>query len=259
MAVGDDRGAAPAGFSDTPDYDDPSATLADLDGVPHRFFTRQGGVSDGLYSSLNCGYGSGDGPTMCARTAAAPPPQFGRRRGRPADPHQIHSTDVADGRHERWTSPGAPKADAMVTDRPGVVLGMLAADCAPVLFADAEARVIGAAHAGWSGALAGVVETTIAAMEELGARRERLRAAIGPCIGASVLRGRARSSPRRSWRRTRPTTASSARAARRPFPVRPRGLPRCSGCTLAGVGGERHRPRHAAPRPTNSSAIAATR
>ena len=84
---------------------------------------------------------------------------------------------------ERWTSPGAPKADALVTDRPGVVLGVMAADCAPVLFADAEAGVIGAAHAGWKGALGGVVDATIAAMEKLGARRERIRAAVGPCIG----------------------------------------------------------------------------
>jgi YfiH family protein len=97
--------------------------------------------------------------------------------------HQIHSTDVLTVAAERWTSPGAPKADALVTDRPGVALGVLAADCAPVLFADGDAQVIGAAHAGWKGALGGVVDTTIAAMEKLGARRERVRAVIGPCIG----------------------------------------------------------------------------
>src|SRR5207253_6509282 len=97
--------------------------------------------------------------------------------------HQIHSTEVLTVADRRWTSPGAPKADALVTDRPGVMLGVLAADCAPVLLADAQARVIGAAHAGWKGALSGVVEATVAAMEKLGARRERLCAAIGPCIG----------------------------------------------------------------------------
>ena len=83
----------------------------------------------------------------------------------------------------RWTSPGAPRADGLVTDRPGVALGVMAADCAPVLLADADASVIGAAHAGWKGALGGVVEATIAAMEKLGARRERLRVVVGPCIG----------------------------------------------------------------------------
>src|SRR6185437_14332719 len=129
-------------------------TLAGLEGVQHRFFTRRGGVSAGLYSSLNCGYGSGDSPDK-VRTVGT----------------------------ERWTSPGAPKADALVTDRPGVVLGVMAADCAPVLLADAEAQVVGAAHAGWRGALGGIVEATVSAMERLGARRDQLHAAIGPCIG----------------------------------------------------------------------------
>jgi polyphenol oxidase len=160
-----------------------ASTLADLDGVQHFFFTRRGGVSAGLYSSLNCGYGSGDdaGNVRENRNRAAAAFELGE-----ADLltlHQIHSTEVLTVAGRRWTSPGAPKADALVTDRPGVVLGVLAADCAPVLLADPAARVIGAAHAGWKGALNGVVEATIAAMEKLGARRERLRAAIGPCIG----------------------------------------------------------------------------
>ena len=120
---------------------------------------------------------------MCARTAAAPPATFGLAEPDLLTVHQIHSTDVLTVAEQRWTSPGAPKADALVTDRPGVVLGVMAADCAPVLLADADAGVIGAAHAGWKGALGGVVEATIAAMEKLGARRERMRAAIGPCIG----------------------------------------------------------------------------
>jgi YfiH family protein len=158
-------------------------TLAELDGVQHRFFTRRGGVSAGLYSSLNCGYGSGDAPENVRENRRRVAGQFGLGETDLLTVHQIHSTDVLTVAQDRWTSPGAPKADALVTDRPGVVLGVLAADCAPVLLADARAGVIGAAHAGWKGALNGVVETTIAAMERLGARRENLHAAIGPCIG----------------------------------------------------------------------------
>ena len=122
---------------------------------------------------------------MCARTAAAPPPSSICGETDLLTVHQIHSTDVLAVGQRALDLAGAPKADALVTDRPGVALGVLAADCAPVLFADAEAQVIGAAHAGWKGALGGVVDTTIAAMEKLGARRERVRAAIGPCIGAA--------------------------------------------------------------------------
>ncbi len=158
-------------------------TLADLSGVQHRFFTRQGGVSAGLYSSLNCGYGSGDAPENVAENRRRAAAQFDRDADELLTVYQHHSTDVITVGSERWTSPGAPKADALVTDRPGVVLGVLAADCAPVLLADPRARVIGAAHAGWKGALAGVVEATIGAMEKLGAKRENVRAAVGPCIG----------------------------------------------------------------------------
>jgi YfiH family protein len=157
--------------------------LADLDGVQHRFFTRRGGVSAGLYSSLNCGYGSGDRPDNVRENRRRAAAEFGLGEGDLQTLHQIHSTEVLTVADERWTSPGAPRADALVTDRPGVVLGVLAADCAPVLFADGSAGVIGAAHAGWKGALGGVVDTTIAAMEKLGARRERVHAAVGPCIG----------------------------------------------------------------------------
>ena len=157
--------------------------LADLDGVQHRFFTRRGGVSAGLYSSLNCGYGSDDPPDNVRENRRRAAASFDLGELDLLTLHQIHSTDVLTVAAERWTSPGAPKADALVTDRPGVVLGVLAADCAPVLFADGDAGVIGAAHAGWKGALGGVVDTTLAAMEKLGARRERVRAVIGPCIG----------------------------------------------------------------------------
>jgi len=157
--------------------------LADLSGVRHRFFTRKGGVSAGLYSSLNCGYGSGDSPDNVRENRRRVAETFGLDEPDLLTLHQIHSREVLTVAQDRWTSPGAPRADGLVTDRPGVALGVMAADCAPVLLADGEARVIGAAHAGWKGALGGVVEATIAAMEKLGARRERLKVAIGPCIG----------------------------------------------------------------------------
>ncbi|MFO1086632.1 MAG: peptidoglycan editing factor PgeF [Reyranellaceae bacterium] len=157
--------------------------LAELDGVQHRFFTRRGGVSDGLYSSLNCGYGSADPPENVRENRRRVALAFDRAEPDLLTLHQVHSTEVLTVGADRWTSPGAPKADGLVTDRPGVVLGVLAADCAPVLLADPAAQVVGAAHAGWRGALTGVVEATIAAMERLGARRDRLQAAIGPCIG----------------------------------------------------------------------------
>jgi YfiH family protein len=158
-------------------------TLADLDGVQHRFFTRRGGVSTGLFSSLNCGYGSADAPDNVRENRRRVAEHFGLGEPDLQTLHQIHSTDVLTVAAERWSSPGAPKADALVTDRPGVVLGVMAADCAPVLLADAASGVIGAAHAGWKGALGGVVDATIAAMEKLGARRERIQVAVGPCIG----------------------------------------------------------------------------
>jgi YfiH family protein len=158
-------------------------SLLDVDGVNHCFFTRRGGVSSGLYSSLNCGYGSGDQPDNVRENRRRAAERFALGEGDLLTLHQVHSTDVLTVDGARWTSPGAPKADALVTDRPGVALGVLAADCAPVLLADSDAQVIGAAHAGWKGALAGIVEATILAMEKLGARRERMRAAIGPCIG----------------------------------------------------------------------------
>jgi len=156
--------------------------LSGLDAIDHRFFTRRGGVSDGLYSSLNCGYGSGDSPDNVRENRRRAAETFALGETDLLTLHQIHSTDVLAVGAERWTSPGAPKADGLVTNRPGVALGVLAADCAPVLLADNRAGVIGAAHAGWKGALGGVVEATIAAMEKLGARRESIRAAVGPCI-----------------------------------------------------------------------------
>jgi YfiH family protein len=152
----------------------------DLDAVPHGFLGRAGGMSKGALAGLNVGYGSADDREAIEenrrRAIAAVLPG-----AKLATVHQIHSATVVEVQ-EPWPQSERPHADAMVTDRPGLLLGILTADCAPVLFADAEAAVIGAAHAGWRGALAGVTDATIAAMETLGGRRERIRAAIGPCI-----------------------------------------------------------------------------
>jgi YfiH family protein len=153
---------------------------ADLDGVAHGFFGRGGGVSTGLYESLNCGPGSRDAPEAVrenrARAAAALAPG-----ARLVTLSQIHSP-FAHIVGPQWDMQTQLQGDGLATDRPGVMLGILTADCAPVLFADAEARVIGAAHAGWKGALGGVLDATLAAMEALGARRSAIAAAIGPCI-----------------------------------------------------------------------------
>ena len=149
-----------------------------LDTVIHGFFGRTGGVSQGIYASLNCGAGSRDAPEAVrenrARIVASLAPGANL-----VTLHQIHSAEVV-----AVSAPfeKTPQADAMVSATPGIMLGILTADCAPVLFADAEAGVIGAAHAGWKGALGGVTDATLAAMEKLGAQRDRIRAAIGPCI-----------------------------------------------------------------------------
>ena len=151
-----------------------------LGDVPHGFLGRRGGVSQGVVAGLNVGLGSQDDPTAVAenrrRAAAAILP------GAPlASLYQVHSADVVRV-NAAYPDAERPHADALVTERPGLLLGILTADCAPVLFADAHAGVIGAAHAGWKGALAGVTDETIAAMEKIGARRDRIAAAIGPCI-----------------------------------------------------------------------------
>jgi purine-nucleoside/S-methyl-5'-thioadenosine phosphorylase / adenosine deaminase len=152
-----------------------------LGNAPHGFLGRRGGVSNGELAGLNVGYGSSDDRSAIDEN---------RRRAvdalhsdaELATVHQVHSADVAYV-EQPWPQPERPQADAMVTDRPGLLLGILTADCAPVLFADPEAGVVAAAHAGWRGALAGVTDSTIAAMERLGATRGGIRAAVGPCIG----------------------------------------------------------------------------
>jgi YfiH family protein len=152
------------------------------EGVRHAFFTRRGGVSEDHFSSLNCGFGSGDRLEHVARNRAIAMEKLGLPDAPLVTCHQIHSA-AAILVEEPWPPAEAPRADGLVTRMRGVALGVLAADCAPVLFADPEAGVVGAAHAGWRGALGGILEATIARMEELGARHDRIRAAIGPCIG----------------------------------------------------------------------------
>ncbi len=156
----------------------------DLSAIPHvrhAFFTRQGGVSTGIYASLNGGPGSGDAPEAVRENRARMEARLGVKPGWLVSLHQVHSADVVEVRGP-W--PGErPKADAMVTSRPGVALAALSADCGPILFADREARVIGAAHSGWKGSFTGIGEAVLSAMERLGARRERVTAVLGPTIG----------------------------------------------------------------------------
>ena len=153
--------------------------LAELADIRHGFFGRQGGVSDGLYASLNCGFGSGDDPARVAENRTRAVAAVGLDPAGLVTAHQTHSILVA--KVERpWRRVDSPKVDAMVTATSGVALGILTADCAPVLFADNQARVVGAAHAGWRGALDGVLEATAAAMVRLGAKPANIRAAVGP-------------------------------------------------------------------------------
>jgi YfiH family protein len=155
--------------------------LSALPGIRHAFFTREGGVSDGLYASLNAGVGSDDDPAKVAENRARMAKALGVTPERFLTAYQIHSPQVVVAEMP-WTAKTRPRADAIVTRVPGLAVGASTADCGPVLFADQEARVIGAAHAGWRGALSGVLEATIAAMEKLGAERRRIVAAIGPTI-----------------------------------------------------------------------------
>ena len=156
-----------------------TSPLLDVVGVRHAFFTRQGGVSQGIYESLNVGIGSKDAPDAVRENRRRAAAHFGADEIVTA--YQVHSATalVADG---PWPA-GPPQADAVVSAAPGVVCGALAADCAPVLICDPQARVVAAAHAGWKGALTGVVEAAVARRVSLGADRNRLRAAVGPCIG----------------------------------------------------------------------------
>lgn len=158
--------------------------LGDLSWLNHGFFTRFGGVSSGLYTSLNCGMRADDKPAYVranrAKVAAAldlPPEQLVIAK----QVHGIKTVAVT----KPWSNDHPPEADALVTAERGIGLGILTADCAPVLFADQKKRIIGAAHVGWRGALDGILESTVAAMEKLGAKAENIQVAIGPCISAN--------------------------------------------------------------------------
>ena len=156
-------------------------SLSKLPGIRHGFFTRGGGVSEGVYESLNGGVGSEDSPAKVAENRARMAKHLGVAPDRFLTCYQIHSPEVVVA-ETPWPSTERPRADAIVTRTPHLAIGVSTADCGPVLLSDAEARVIGAAHAGWRGALTGVIEQTVAAMEKLGASRRRIVAAAGPMI-----------------------------------------------------------------------------
>lgn len=158
-----------------------SRSLAALPAVRHAFFTRAGGVSQGVYASLNAGVGSADDPRLVAENRARMAGALGVEPDRLVSVYQVHSPDVVVA-EEPWPAYDRPRADAIVTRQPGLAIAASTADCGPVLLADAVARVVGAVHAGWRGALAGVTDSAIEAMERLGAERARIVAAIGPMI-----------------------------------------------------------------------------
>src|SRR5262245_20488193 len=151
----------------------------------HGFFTREGGHSSGIYASLNCGLGSGDDKPTVTRNREVVSARLGVVSARLLTTWQHHSSDTI-AVTAPWDTASPPRGDAIVTSTPGIAIAILTADCAPILLADPEARVIGAAHAGWKGALAGVTDSTIAAMERLGAGRTRIVAVIGPTISQTV-------------------------------------------------------------------------
>ncbi len=158
-----------------------SQQLSHLSGIRHGFFIRQGGVSTGIYASLNGGQGSNDAPENVTENRRRMAVHLGVDQANLVSSYQVHSIDVAVVKAP-WSREDRPKVDAMVTNMPGLALGISTADCGPILFADADAGVIGAAHAGWKGAIGGVLEATIEAMESIGARRETITACLGMTI-----------------------------------------------------------------------------
>jgi len=156
-----------------------AAELTDLPGINHGFFTRRGGVSQGIYASLNCGAGAMDDPASVRENRARVAMCLGASKLVSA--YQVHGTTalVVD---KPWPADRRPQADALVTAVRGLALGVLTADCAPVLLAEPGAGIVGAVHAGWRGALAGIIEAALGAMEGLGAARQRICASVGPCI-----------------------------------------------------------------------------
>ncbi|MDB5396219.1 MAG: polyphenol oxidase [Rhodospirillales bacterium] len=161
-----------------------SGVIGSADGLRHGFYTRQGGVSTGLYTSLNCGLGSADDAGNVAENRARCAETLGVGAGALVTAFQVHGTTVTDVAVP-WSETARPKADALVTSRRGIAIGILTADCTPVLLADREAGVIAAAHAGWKGAKAGVIDAVVAAMIRHGASATNIVAAIGPTIGAA--------------------------------------------------------------------------
>jgi polyphenol oxidase len=162
-----------------------SPLLSAVPGLRHAFFTREGGVSGGIYRSLNAGIGSQDDPASVSENRRRMAEQIGVSPRHFLTVHQTHSPDVIVATapsQQGWQNGSRPKADAIVTRTEGLAIGVTAADCGPILLADPKARVIGAAHAGWKGALTGILESTVDTMEELGAERSGMVAAIGPLI-----------------------------------------------------------------------------
>lgn len=158
-----------------------SSALKALPGVAHAFFTREGGVSEGVYRGLNGGLGSHDDPAAVLENRRRMAAHLGLAPGRLAIPWQVHSAEAV-AAAEPWERMASPHVDGVATRTPGLAAAVTIADCCPILFADPRARVVGAAHAGWKGALSGVIEATLARMEELGATRGHVTAALGPCI-----------------------------------------------------------------------------
>lgn len=159
--------------------------LKEQSGIRHGFFTRDGGVSGGIYTSLNCGFGSDDEAGNVRENRIRVAAKLGTVRDQLVTVRQVHSNRVVVA-DTTWRPDAAPEADAIVTQVPSLAIGVLTADCTPILFADPEARVVGAAHAGWKGAKAGIIGAVVDAMQGLGARRERICAAIGPTLSSAA-------------------------------------------------------------------------
>jgi YfiH family protein len=158
------------------------ASLESLPGIRHGFMTRAGGVSEGIYASLNCGLGSDDDLDHVHENRRRVLRMVDIQAKTVLTAYQIHSPDVLVV-EEEWRDGPRPKVDALVTKRAGIAIAASSADCVPILFADPEARIVGAAHAGWRGAIGGVLQATVRQMCALGAKPERIRAGVGPCIG----------------------------------------------------------------------------
>ena len=152
--------------------------------IKHGFFTRRDGVSHGVFRGLNCGYGSGDTPAHIDQNRSVAMAKLGLSRQNLNTVYQIHSADVVVAQ-KAWARDDRPKADAIVTNQPGLAVGIMTADCTPVLFSDPNAGIVGAAHAGWRGAIGGVLAATVEKIEEMGGDRSQVIAVVGPCIHQS--------------------------------------------------------------------------